>query len=80
MQLMIPPFNSWILLISGRNPRLAAWYFISFSTYDNDMRNKKGEYSAAFFAGQQDGSYRSAKTILPIIFDLISPKAVIDAG
>jgi SAM-dependent methyltransferase len=42
--------------------------------------NKKGEYDAGFFADQQDGSYRSAKTILPIIFNLISPKAVIDVG
>ena len=74
MQLMIPPFNSRVLLISGRNPRLGAWYFISSSTYDDDMRDKEGEYSAAFFAGQKDGSYRSAKMILPIIFNLISRK------
>lgn len=37
-------------------------------------------YNRGFYEDQQDGSYVSAKEILPIIFDLVHPKSVIDVG
>lgn len=39
-----------------------------------------GDYSAEFFAKQRAGSYSSAKAILPIVFDLVSPRSVVDLG
>lgn len=37
-------------------------------------------YSKEFYEDQQSGSCISAKEILPIVFDLIHPKSVIDVG
>ena len=37
-------------------------------------------YSPEFFQNHSQGSYQSAKAILPIIFGLISPKSVVDVG
>lgn len=37
-------------------------------------------YNEAFYKDQQNGSYISAKEILPIIFDLVHPKSVVDVG
>src|SRR5256885_5240345 len=37
-------------------------------------------YSVEFFAKQRAGSYSSARAILPIVFDLISPASIVDLG
>ncbi|MDD2766378.1 MAG: methyltransferase domain-containing protein [Candidatus Moranbacteria bacterium] len=37
-------------------------------------------YNKEFYEDQQNGSYISAKEILPIIFDLINPKSIVDVG
>lgn len=37
-------------------------------------------YSADFYDVQRDGSFRSAVNILPIVFDVIKPKSVVDVG
>jgi len=37
-------------------------------------------YNDAFFDGQQDGSYRSAKVIVPFIIKLLQPLNVVDVG
>jgi hypothetical protein len=37
-------------------------------------------YGANFYAAQREGSLASAEIVLPIVFDLISPKSVIDFG
>jgi SAM-dependent methyltransferase len=39
-----------------------------------------GRYDTKFFQDQSRGSYNSAKLILPIIFDLVSPKSIVDVG
>ena len=38
------------------------------------------KYSRAFYRSQRDGSLRSAIAILPIVFDLVKPKSVVDVG
>ncbi|MFE5716575.1 class I SAM-dependent methyltransferase [Streptomyces sp. NPDC056501] len=37
-------------------------------------------YGAWFYAGQQDGSLRSAERVLPLVFDLVRPSSVVDVG
>ncbi|MGW6393597.1 class I SAM-dependent methyltransferase [Streptomyces sp. NPDC055103] len=37
-------------------------------------------YGAWFYAGQQDGSRRSAESVLPLVFDLVRPSSVVDVG
>ncbi|KQX11787.1 hypothetical protein ASC82_18240 [Streptomyces sp. Root431] len=37
-------------------------------------------YGAWFYAGQQDGSRRSAECVLPLVFDLVRPSSVVDLG
>ncbi|MBZ9640828.1 methyltransferase domain-containing protein [Streptomyces sp. PSKA30] len=37
-------------------------------------------YGAWFYAGQQDGSARSAERVLPLVFDLVRPASVVDLG
>ncbi|GAA2929442.1 methyltransferase domain-containing protein [Streptomyces mexicanus] len=37
-------------------------------------------YDARFYAGQQDGSARSAEHVLPLVFDLVRPGSVVDLG
>ena len=37
-------------------------------------------YGKQFYAGQKDGSLRSAKEILPLILQLIKPTSIIDVG
>jgi hypothetical protein len=37
-------------------------------------------YTTDFFSQQQEGSFRSALRILPFVFELISPRSVIDVG
>jgi hypothetical protein len=37
-------------------------------------------YSDAFYRNQSDGSRRSARRILPIVFDIVHPKSVVDVG
>jgi hypothetical protein len=37
-------------------------------------------YSRDFFLVYNQGSYQSAKAILPIVFDLVSPQSVVDIG
>jgi cyclopropane fatty-acyl-phospholipid synthase-like methyltransferase len=44
--------------------------------FDDVVKN----YGATFYAAQRQGSFTSAEVILPIVFDLISPKSVLDFG
>jgi ribosomal protein L11 methylase PrmA len=37
-------------------------------------------YDGAFYTRQREGSKRSARIILPIIFDLIKPQSIVDVG
>jgi SAM-dependent methyltransferase len=37
-------------------------------------------YSAEFFKQQQDGSYKSAKRVLPHVLELVSPRSIVDVG
>jgi SAM-dependent methyltransferase len=37
-------------------------------------------YSSTFYENQQDGSRSSAQLVLPIIFDLVNPKSIVDVG
>ena len=37
-------------------------------------------YSTDYFLEQRQGSLRSARTVLPVVFELVSPKAVVDVG
>jgi len=37
-------------------------------------------YSTEFYLSQREGSLRSAKSVLPTIFDLVHPKSVVDVG
>jgi hypothetical protein len=37
-------------------------------------------YDSAFYAVQMEGSERSARVILPIVFDLLAPSSVVDFG
>ncbi|MFI6445610.1 methyltransferase domain-containing protein [Kitasatospora sp. NPDC050543] len=37
-------------------------------------------YGAWFYAGQQDGSVRSAERVLPLVLDLVQPSSVVDLG
>lgn len=37
-------------------------------------------YGAWFYAGQQDGSLRSAESVLPLVLDLVRPSSVVDVG
>lgn len=44
-------------------------------------RNTSGTaYDAKFYLSQEDGSYRSADIIVPIVLSLHQPKTVIDVG
>src|ERR1700730_18510075 len=38
------------------------------------------QYDEKFYQSQMDGSLRSARRILPIIFDFVHPKSVVDVG
>ncbi len=38
------------------------------------------QYSSEFFSRQQEGSFQSALRILPLVFELVSPRSVIDVG
>lgn len=40
----------------------------------------KNSYSVKFFNDHQQGSYQSAKIILPLVFKLIKPQSVVDVG
>ena len=37
-------------------------------------------YDDAFYSGQQDGSYRSASIVVPILMDALKPRSVVDVG
>jgi SAM-dependent methyltransferase len=37
-------------------------------------------YTPEFYESQQDGSLRSARRVLPFVFDLIRPRSVVDVG
>ena len=37
-------------------------------------------YTSTFYDRQREGSLNSAKVILPIVFDLVRPKSVVDFG
>jgi SAM-dependent methyltransferase len=37
-------------------------------------------YGNEFYSNQRAGSYQSAKVVLPIVFDLVRPKSVVDVG
>lgn len=38
-------------------------------------------YNSIFYSGQKEGSLRSARTVVPLLFDIIpSPKSVVDIG
>lgn len=37
-------------------------------------------YGPSFYAGQSDGSLRSARAIAPIVTDLVKPRSVLDVG
>lgn len=37
-------------------------------------------YSSEFFKQQQDGSYESARRVLPHVIELVSPRSVVDVG
>ena len=37
-------------------------------------------YSGEFFLERRLGSYKSAKVVLPIVFEIVSPKSVVDVG
>lgn len=38
------------------------------------------KYNKQFYSGQQDGSYNSARIIIPIIMQKLKPKSVVDIG
>jgi SAM-dependent methyltransferase len=40
----------------------------------------KQSYSKVFYAWQRIGSWHSAKRVLPIVFDVVRPKSVVDVG
>ena len=50
------------------------------------MTTRKGRsspgspYDEKFYAGKNDGSYRSAMTVLPLIFSIVAPHSVVDVG
>lgn len=37
-------------------------------------------YDDAFYAQQREGSRRSARIVLPIVFDIVAPKSIVDVG
>jgi SAM-dependent methyltransferase len=37
-------------------------------------------YDAEFYAGKNEGSYRSAKAVLPLVFAIVAPRDVVDLG
>lgn len=37
-------------------------------------------YDAEFYAGKNEGSYRSAKVVLPLVFAIVAPRDVVDLG
>jgi SAM-dependent methyltransferase len=37
-------------------------------------------YDEEFYAGQNEGSYRSALVVLPLVFSIVAPRGVIDLG
>ena len=41
---------------------------------------KKSNYSISFYQAQSIGSQNSAKQIVPLLIDLISPKSIVDVG
>lgn len=41
---------------------------------------EKGHYTSDFYSGQESGSYRSAKTLLPLVNDIFHPASVADIG
>jgi SAM-dependent methyltransferase len=47
---------------------------------DDGQRAESQIYARKFFAQHHDGSVRSAQRLLPIVFDLIHPRSVIDVG
>jgi SAM-dependent methyltransferase len=46
----------------------------------NGQRPESQAYSRDFFSQLHDGSVRSAQRVLPIVFELIRPRSVIDVG
>jgi SAM-dependent methyltransferase len=38
------------------------------------------DYSTDYFLEQRGGSLRSARTVLPVVFELVGPKSVVDVG
>lgn len=43
-------------------------------------KDLQGPYDGHFFDGIEEGSIRSARVVLPIVFDLVAPRSVIDVG
>ena len=41
---------------------------------------QESPYTREFYESQQDGSLRSARRVLPLVFDLIRPRSVVDVG
>jgi SAM-dependent methyltransferase len=39
-----------------------------------------GSYDADFYARQQEGSLRSARRVLPHLFELVAPRSIVDVG
>jgi SAM-dependent methyltransferase len=37
-------------------------------------------YTREFYEAQQDGSLRSARRVLPLVFDLVHPRSIVDVG
>ena len=48
--------------------------------YDFAMTTRNGPYDEAFYAGKNEGSYRSAKVVLPLVFSFVAPRSVVDLG
>jgi SAM-dependent methyltransferase len=60
---------------------LAGVAVVLFSNTSKNMLNEITQnYGSNFYDRQREGSLSSAKIILPIVFDLIKPKSVVDFG
>ncbi len=44
------------------------------------LGGKPTPYGERFFARKNEGSYRSARAVLPVVFDLIRPRSIVDVG
>jgi SAM-dependent methyltransferase len=51
-----------------------------FQSFRKRLRPKDTGYSPEFFAGQQEGSRRSAEVILPMVISIVNPRSAVDVG